>query len=72
MLQGRKRGRPLKQSNRRSKKLNDPRPAWIGRWIQRTKIRKNGRKDIVRSFIIFIIFSTFKFLVLVFYLILNK
>jgi len=48
MLQGRKRGRPSKQSNRRSKKQNDPRPAWIGRWIQRTKIRKNGRKDIVR------------------------
>ncbi|KAI5386430.1 hypothetical protein KIW84_072819, partial [Lathyrus oleraceus] len=42
---GRKRGRPSKQSTSGSKKQKAPNPKWIGRWIKRYKIRKNGRKD---------------------------
>ncbi|KAL5054371.1 hypothetical protein RYX36_035053, partial [Vicia faba] len=42
---GRKRGRPLKQSTSRMKKQKAPNPLWIGRWLKRYKIRRDGRKD---------------------------
>jgi len=40
------------------KKQKGPNPPWIERWTKRKKMRKNGKEDAVRSFIIFIISST--------------
>lgn len=61
MLQGRKRGRPSKQSTSRLKKQKDNNPPWIGRWIIRKKIRKNGKQDVVRSLFSSLILLLFSF-----------
>ncbi|AES70317.1 AT hook motif protein [Medicago truncatula] len=44
-VKGRKRGRPSKQSTASLKKQKRHNPPWIGRWLKRMKMRKNGKED---------------------------